>query len=379
MSGLVELVGFLFEGLVRRDVRRNDSIEVLDPLVLVVILELVLEIHLLADEGALGVGPEVGRLRRCREADLPVVPRVLEDLADDDPDVLVAERGHAGGILVAVGHELQQAGRDARLDDADPDAVARRHEAVALRGHLDVVTGVDLRELTRVGQVGEERESGLAGLLDEDPDRGLAALAGRNRLLAGRDEQDLEPIDVPLGDAIRRVEGERRLVVLSRCGELAELPERLGEAVFRLGVLTQLEQLAVRVRSVAPLRRGGVGNGLVRELALHPGLVDGAACGGVDFGECHGGRGPFGARSGSRRAANGGHGGAAGVVGAARLSSTEWRVASNGAGRPPGRAVAWDARVREEPGVSSPKRAPDASSGGSNAGSCAGRTTWRTN
>ena len=70
---------------------RQDAIEVLDLLVLLVVLEVLLEVHLLAHEGALGVRAQVGRLGGGREADLAVVARVLEDLADDDPDVLVAE------------------------------------------------------------------------------------------------------------------------------------------------------------------------------------------------------------------------------------------------------------------------------------------------
>ena len=60
------------------DFRREDAIEVLDLLVLLVVLEVLLELHLLADEGALGVRAQVGRLGRGREADLAVVARVLE-------------------------------------------------------------------------------------------------------------------------------------------------------------------------------------------------------------------------------------------------------------------------------------------------------------
>ena len=63
--GLVEL---FLEGLVGRRLRRQDAVEVLDLLVLLVVLEVVLELHLLADERALRVGPEVGRLGGRREA-----------------------------------------------------------------------------------------------------------------------------------------------------------------------------------------------------------------------------------------------------------------------------------------------------------------------
>src|SRR5436190_11877682 len=131
---LVGLVELLFEGLVGRRLRRQDAIEVLDLLVLLVVLEVVLELHLLADQGALRVGPEVGRLRGHREGDLPVIAGVLVDLADDDPDVLVAERRDAGRVLVALGHELEQAGGDPWLDNADPHPVAERDQATGLRG-----------------------------------------------------------------------------------------------------------------------------------------------------------------------------------------------------------------------------------------------------
>ena len=149
---------------------------------------------------------------------------------------------------------------------------------------LDVVAGVDLGQLARVGEVGQEGEPGLAGLLDEDADRGLAALLGRHGLLAGGHEQHLEPVDVALGDAVGRVERQGRLVVLARGPELAQLPERLGEPVLGLGVRTELEELAVRRRGVGPLGRGGVGDGLVGQLALLAGQVDGALGGGLDVG-----------------------------------------------------------------------------------------------
>ena len=50
------LVGLLDERLVGRLLRRQDAVEVLDLLVLDVVLEIVLEILVLADERALGVG-----------------------------------------------------------------------------------------------------------------------------------------------------------------------------------------------------------------------------------------------------------------------------------------------------------------------------------
>ena len=122
---------------------------------------------------------------------------------------------HAGRVLVAVGEELEQARRDARINDPDPHPVAECDEAVALRRQLDAIARVDLRELARIGQVGEVREAGLAGLLDEDADRRLGAFLGRDGLLAGLDEQHPQPVDVALRDPVRGIEGERRLVVLA--------------------------------------------------------------------------------------------------------------------------------------------------------------------
>ena len=172
----------------------------------------------------------------------------------------------------------------------------KRDEAVALGRQLDGVARVDLGELARVGEVGQEREAGLAGLLDEDADRGLAALLGRDGLLAGGDEEHLEPVDVALGDPVRRVEGERRLVVLAGGAELAELPERLGQAVLRLGVGPELEQPAVRRRGLGPLGGGRLGDRLVGQLALLAGQVDRALRRwSRRRGRSRGGR-PFGAR-----------------------------------------------------------------------------------
>ena len=58
--GLVRLVELFFEGLVCCGLRRQDAIEVLDLLVLLVVLEVVLELHLLADQGSLRVRPKIG-------------------------------------------------------------------------------------------------------------------------------------------------------------------------------------------------------------------------------------------------------------------------------------------------------------------------------
>src|SRR5687767_7577064 len=64
----VELVGLFLERFFRRRLRRQDAVEILDLLVLLIVLEVLFELHLLAHEGALRVGPQVGRLGRGREA-----------------------------------------------------------------------------------------------------------------------------------------------------------------------------------------------------------------------------------------------------------------------------------------------------------------------
>ena len=190
-------------------------------------------------------------------------------------------------------------------------------------------------------QVGQEGEAGLAGLLDEDRHRGLAALGGRDRLLAGGDEEHLEPVDVALGDAVGRVERERGLVVLACRAELAELPEGLGKAVLGLGVGPQLEELLVRLGRVGPLRVRSLGDGLLGQLALLAGQVDRRLGGRLDIGEGHEWDRPFGsgsARVGADRSADAGQGGSMRLSGlrTASLSSTHPGCASNVASQRPG-------------------------------------------
>src|SRR6478735_2510266 len=86
---------------------------------LVELVRLLFEVHLLADERALRVRAQVGRLGRGREAHLAVVAGILEHLADDDPDVLVAEARDARRVLVPIGDELEESCRHTRLHDAD--------------------------------------------------------------------------------------------------------------------------------------------------------------------------------------------------------------------------------------------------------------------
>ena len=174
-----------------------------------------------------------------------------------------------------------------------------RDEPVALGRQLDRVARVDLGQLARRGEVGQEREAGLAGLLDEDADRGLAALLGRDGLLAGRDEEHLEPVDVALGDPVGRVERQRGLVVLARGTQLTQLPERLGQAVLRLGVGPELEQPAVGRPRPRPMGGRRLGDRLVGQLPLLAVQVDGAlGRWSRRRGRSRGGR-PFGARRGS--------------------------------------------------------------------------------
>ena len=153
---------------------------------------------------------------------------------------------------------------------------------------LDGVAGVDLGELLGRGEVGQVREAGLAGLLHEDADRGLAAVGCGHGPLAGGVEQDLEPVDVALGDAVRRVEGERGLIVLARLGQHPQLPEGLGEAVLGLRVGAQLQQLAIRLGGLLPSGGRRLGDRLLGQLALGARQVDRALRGGLDIRERHG-------------------------------------------------------------------------------------------
>ena len=136
-----------------------------------------------------------------------------------------------------------------------PLLVAMRR--AALGRQLDGVARVDLGQLgAAIGEVDQVGEAGLAGLLDEDRDGRLAARVRGDRLLAGLDEEHPQAVDVPLGDAVRRVEGERGLVVLSGGPELALLPERLGEPVLGLGVGPELDAADGSPRPPRPIRPG---------------------------------------------------------------------------------------------------------------------------
>ena len=95
----------------------------------------------------------------------------------------------------------------------------------------------------------------------------------RDGLLAGLDEQHLEPVDVALGDAVGRVERERLLVVLAGGAELAQLPQRLREPVLGLGVGAELEQPLVGLGRLRPLGGGRLRDGLLHQLALEAGLA----------------------------------------------------------------------------------------------------------
>src|SRR4051794_25396847 len=114
---------FIDKRLVCREVVRHDAADVLDLVVFLVELELVLEVHLFADERAFGVRPQVADLGRRRKRDFAVVGRILVRLANDDADVALADRCDARGVLVAVREKLQQPSGDARLDVADVQAV----------------------------------------------------------------------------------------------------------------------------------------------------------------------------------------------------------------------------------------------------------------
>ena len=172
------------------------------------------------------------------------------------PDVLRPERGDAGEVLVAVGDELEQAGGDPRLHDADADAVADRDQARPSGDSSTASPGLTWASSGRLGEVRQVREAGLAGLLDEDADRGLGAGLGRDGLLAGLDQQHLAGGRC----CARRCGSSGRARAPSGSArarrELAQLPERLGQAVLGLGVGAQLEQAAVGLGRLGPLGGG---------------------------------------------------------------------------------------------------------------------------
>src|SRR3972149_5384177 len=177
-SAPLELLGLLDEGLLIGDLDGQDALDVLDLLVLLVELQVLLEVHLLPHQRALRVGPQVAHLGGRREGDLAVVAGVLEDLADDDADVLVAETGHARGVLVALRHELQEACCDGPLDLTYRPAVGARGQPggggpVGAGGRGDGLLGqlpLEADEV-RAGAFGDGREAhGL--LLSDDRGRG---------------------------------------------------------------------------------------------------------------------------------------------------------------------------------------------------------------
>ena len=138
----------------------------------------------------------------------------------------------------------------------------------------------------RRGQVREHRETGLAGLFDEDRHGRLAGLLRRHGLLAGLAHQDAQTLDIAFGDAVRGVESEGDLVVLARLPQLTEFPEGFGQAVLGLGVGAHLDDLAVGVRGLGPAPVRCVGYGQLRQLALDPNGVTAGAL--FDLGEGQG-------------------------------------------------------------------------------------------
>src|SRR5918994_2772407 len=153
--GLLLVVGvvldrlFLDERLILGDVGRQDAADVLDFVVLVVELELVLEVHLLTHERAFGVRAQVADLGRRGERHLAVVGRILVRLADDDAHVALADRRHAGGVLVPVGDELPQPRGHARPDGADVAPFWLCRQPWTVRRKLHGIARIDLCELLR--------------------------------------------------------------------------------------------------------------------------------------------------------------------------------------------------------------------------------------
>ena len=131
------------------------------------------------------------------------------------------------------------------------------------------------------------REAGLAGLLDEDADRRLAARRRRHRLGASLGHEQPQATDVALRDPVGRVDAQGRLVVLAGLGQLTLLPEGLGEAVLGGAIRTHLKDLLVRLGRSDPVGATRSIDGLVGKLALQAAGGDGAADTGrvVGFGQ----------------------------------------------------------------------------------------------
>ena len=138
----------------------------------------------------------------------------------------------------------------------------------------------------RRGQVGEHREAGLARLLDENRDRRFAGLLRGHGLLAGLAHQHPQALDVPLGDAVGGIQGERDLVVLASLAQFAELPEGLGQTILRLGVGSHLQDLAIGLDGFGPVAARRMSDGLLDKLSLDPDAVAAGAL--FDVGEGQG-------------------------------------------------------------------------------------------
>ena len=167
---------------------------------------------------------------------------------------------------------------------------------------LDAVAGVDLGELAGAGQVGQDRRSRSCRSPRRRSRPAPCCPPWAGTVFSPASTSSIaQPLDVALGDAVRRIEREGDLVVLAGLAELAQLPERLGQAVLGLGVGAELQDRAVGLGGLGPAGGRGLGDRLLGQLALEPGRVAAALRLGLDLGEGHETGRPFGASSAAGR------------------------------------------------------------------------------
>ena len=125
--------------------------------------------------------------------------------------------------------------------------------------------------------MGERGEPRGARLLNKDAGGRRCPLGAGGGLLANLLNEPLQALKVALSNAIKWIKGEGCLVLLLRAGEVALLPEALGETVLRFDALLHLdgvtkgENCVVRLARLLPATGGC---GLQRDVGL---LLGGAA------------------------------------------------------------------------------------------------------
>ena len=150
-------------------------------------------------------------------------------------------------------------------------------QSIAKNDQLNRVARIYLREGSGVGNIRECREPSGASLLNKDAGGRCCPLGAWRGLLANLLNEALQALKVALGNAIEWIKGEGCLVLLLRAGEVALLPEALGETVLCLDAILNLDGVAegedccVRLARIFPTSFGG---GLQRDVGL---LLGGAA------------------------------------------------------------------------------------------------------